>query len=226
MTRPWETLGKEPTEWGEVELRRRAEDDFLLTLDKRVVMTSAAHRSERALAELATEVLKGVAAPRVLIAGLGMGFTLRSALDTLSPDAQVVVVELLPVVVEWCRGPLAGLSDSALSDPRVRIVVGDVSAEIAAAAARGGQRFDASILDLFEGPSGDADPVLGLQGLARIHAALSRVGVLTVWSERPERRFERALVRQGFRYECHRAGRGGLRHALYRARPKRPGAVA
>ena len=133
MTRPWQTLGSESTAWGEIELRRRGDDDFLLTLEGRVLMTSAAHRSERALAELATEVLPNVPAPRILIAGLGLGYTLRAALDDLPRDAEVVVVELLPAVVEWCRGPLAQLSGAALSDPRVRVVVGDVAGEIASA---------------------------------------------------------------------------------------------
>lgn len=214
MTRPWEVLGRQATDWGEIELRRRGEGDYLLTLDGRVVMTSSAHRSERALAELALADLRPGSAPRVLIAGLGLGYTLRAALDALSADARVAVVELLPPVVEWCRGPLAALSGDALRDPRVRVISGDVGREIARAAAR----YDAIVLDLFEGPKGRDDPVLGLEGLSRIRAALARGGVLTVWSERPERAFERALARQGFDFECHRPGRGGLRHAVYRAR--------
>jgi spermidine synthase len=216
LTRPWQTLGREHTAWGEIELRQRGETDFLLTLDGRVVMTSSAHRSERVLAELATSQLRETRSPRVLVAGLGLGYTLRAALDGLGPEAEVVVAELLSPVVKWCRGPLASLSNDALRDPRVRVVVGDVQREIEAAA--GGARFDAIVLDLFEGPRGEDDPVLGLHALKRIGRALARGGVLAVWSEKPEPGFERALGRSGFDFECQRAGRGGLRHAVYRAR--------
>lgn len=217
MTRPWRTLGREATAWGEVELRQRGEDDFLLSLDGRVVMTSAAHRSERLLAELATSELAVSRDPRVLVAGLGLGYTLRAALDTLGPDAEVVVAELLPAVVQWCRGPLAALSGNALGDPRVRVVERDVRCEIEAAAASR-RPFDAIALDLFEGPRGADDPLLGARALRRIRRALTPAGVLAVWSERPEAGFERALARSGFAFECRRAGRGGLRHAVYRAR--------
>jgi spermidine synthase len=154
--------------------------------------------------------------PRVLVAGLGLGYTLRAVLDDLGTGAEVVVAELLPPVVDWWRGPLATLSDDALGDPRVRVVVGDVHREIGAAA--GSSRFDAIVLDLFEGPRGEDDPVLGLRALKRIRRALAVGGVLAVWSEKPEAGFERALARSGFDFECQRAGRGGLRHAVYRAR--------
>ena len=217
MTRPWKTLGREATAWGAIELRQRGPDDFLLTLDGRVVMTSSAQRSERALAELATSQLRGAPAPRVLIAGLGLGYTLRAALDDLGPGAEVVVAELLPAVVEWCRGPLAVCSGDALSDARVRVFVGDVRREIELAASRA-RRFDAIVLDLFEGPRGEADPLLGQRALEKIRKALAAGGVLAVWSEKPESGFERALGRCGFEFECQRAGRGGLRHAVYRAR--------
>ncbi len=217
MTRPWKTLGREATAWGAIELRQRGPDDFLLTLDGRVVMTSSAHRSERVLAELATSQLRGAPAPRVLIAGLGLGYTLRAALDDLGPGAEVVVAELLPAVVEWCRGPLAVCSGDALSDARVRVFVGDVRREIELAASRA-RRFDAIVLDLFEGPRGEADPLLGQRALEKIRKALAAGGVLAVWSEKPESGFERALGRCGFEFECQRAGRGGLRHAVYRAR--------
>ena len=95
---------------GPLELRQRGERGFLITIAGRVLMTSEATRSEHALARLACEALGGRPRPRLLLGGLGMGFTLREALDQLPPDARVVVVDLNPVVVDWCRGPLAALT--------------------------------------------------------------------------------------------------------------------
>ena len=113
-------------------------------------MTSAAHRSEAALGALACARLARRRAPRVLLGGLGMGFTLRAALEVLPPRASVVVVELHRVVIEWCRGPLGALTAGAACDPRVSFEVADVARVIAHAALP----FDAIELDLFEGPRG------------------------------------------------------------------------
>jgi spermidine synthase len=141
-----------------LELRRRGECDFLITHDGRVLMTSAAHRSEMALARLALAKLAARRAPQVLLGGLGMGFTLRAALDALSPRARVVVAELHPVVVEWCRGPLASLNQAAVHDPRVSVEVCDVARVIGS-----GRSFDAIAVDLFAGPQGPGrdDPHFG-----------------------------------------------------------------
>src|SRR6185369_1452532 len=117
---------------GQLDLRRRGEKDFLITIAGRVLMSSAAHRSEDKLAELACAGLARKRRARVLVSGLGMGFTLRAALDQLGPDAEVTVAELNPVVVEWCTsGPLAPLTASAACDPRVTVEVADVSVHIA-----------------------------------------------------------------------------------------------
>lgn len=196
-----------------LELRRRGHSDFLITLEGRVVMTSAAHRSEVALAELACEALRPRRRPRVLVGGLGMGFTLRAALDALPPAAHVTMAELNPVVVKWCRGPMAVLSDGALADPRVEVVVGDVADVIREAEAGS---WDAIALDLYEGPRtrDHHDPHFGSWAVERAHRALRPGGVLAVWSEQPDRRFEKLLSAAGFSVSHKRPGRGGLRHAV------------
>jgi spermidine synthase len=217
MTRPWETLARVRTARGELSLRRRGPRDWLIALGPRVIMTSAAHRSESLLAMVACDALGPRRRPRVLIAGLGLGFTLRAALDALAPGARVEVAELEPAVVDWCRGPLAEVTRHALEDPRVRVRVEDVAQPLTRAAA-GSARFDAVVLDLFEGPGGDEDPIFGRAGLARIAAALADDGVLAVWSERADARFERRLRLAGFAWERVRSSGGGLRHVVYLAR--------
>jgi len=218
--RPWETLDRVDSPDGPLELRRRGERDFLITLAGRVLMNSSAHRSEAALAELACAGLTASKVPRVLISGLGMGLTLRAALDVLPAAATVVVAELNPAVVDWCRGPLAELTASAVDDARVAIALQDVAAVVRAAAQRG-PRFDAILLDLYEGPAtgaaGREDRFFGERALAVTRSALTRGGVFGVWAERPDAGFEKRLAAAGFRVEMSRPGRGGLRHAIYAA---------
>jgi spermidine synthase len=166
--------------------------------------------------------------PRVLIGGLGMGYTLRAALDALPRSARVVVAEIDPVIVRWCRGHLAGLTGSSLDDPRVRIEIADVAAVIAAAT-QGGEPFDAIVLDLYEGPreaqGGAADPLYGRRALERTRAALAPEGVFAVWSEDADAPFAARLATAGFEVERLRPGKGGPRHVVYLARaiPKRSG---
>jgi len=222
MTRAWETVDAVETERGELELRQRGERDFLITIGGRVLMNSSANRSEIVLAEIACESLPGAA--RVLIGGLGMGYTLRAALDQLPADAEVVVAELHPAVAQWCRGPLAPLTQEAANDPRVRIELGDV-AELISQSAQGpvAGRFDAIVLDLYEGPHGRADrrhPHYGDRALERSHNALRKGGVFAVWSEDPDAAFERRLRASGFEVERKRPGRGGRRHAVYLAKKR------
>lgn len=195
-----------------LELRRRGERDFLITHDGRVLMTSAAHRSESVLAETAVSRLPPRRSPRILVGGLGMGFTLRAALDVLPPRATVVVAELHPVVVDWCRGPLAGLTGAAVDDPRVQVRIGDVALAIAS-----GGPFHAVVLDLFVGPQRPAagDPHFGPAALRRTRDALTPDGVFAVWSEQADPSFEKGLAQAGFGVEKARPGRGGLRHVVY-----------
>jgi spermidine synthase len=242
MTRPWRTVGAAERPEGRLELRRRGDSEAVITLGGRVLMNGAAHRSEAALAELACRPIAGLPHPRVLLGGLGMGFTLRAALDVLPRQASVLVVEIDPLIVDWCRGPLADLTRLAIADPRVRVEVADAAAAIEAAGAGGAATpataagaasggFDAILLDLYEGPrtatQGRDDPLYGRAALARAHAALAPGGRFAVWSEEPDTAFEARLTAAGFDWKRHRPGGGGPRHAVYvaavsrRAGPRR-----
>jgi spermidine synthase len=136
----------------------------------------------------------------------------------------VVVAELNPVVASWCRGPLAGLTNNASSEPRVTIVIDDVAEVIAKAAQAGSQRFDAIIIDLYEGPGSGTDPkndpFYGSRALSTTAAALAPAGVFAVWGENPDAPFEKRLSAAGFSVERLRPGRGGLRHVVYVAQTK------
>lgn len=219
MTRPWQTLDRFASEEGEIELRRRGPGEFLITVAGRVLMNSAASRSETALARIACAELGARAAPRVLIGGLGMGCTLRAALDALPASASVVVAELNETMLRWCRGPLAELTANAVYDPRVAVRIEDVAAAIRAAAAPAAERYDAVLLDLYEGPhpasQARGHPHYGAAALARAHAALRPGGILAIWSEDPDPLFERALGRAHFAVRLERPGRGGRRHGVY-----------
>ncbi len=224
--RPWQTLESIQTPEGPLELRQRGETDFLITIDGRVLMTSANHRSEDALAEVACEALQGVVKPRVLLGGLGMGYTLRAALDNLPKDAEIDVVDLNPCVIRWCKGPLAALTGNALADRRVKVHEGDVAHTIARCPAA---RYHAIIIDLYEGPhhalNTIRDPLYGVTALAMTWNALKPNGVFAVWSEEPDRAFEGRMANAGFNLTRLRRGQGGRIHAVYlgiRARPPKP----
>ncbi len=223
MAQPWQTIDRVDTEDGVLELRRRGTRDFLILINNRVLMNSGANRSEIALGELACRKAATGRRPRVLIGGLGMGLTLKAALDSLPFTAQVVVAELNPVVVKWCHGPLAGLTANAVDDPRVTVRIEDVSVVIKKAAqTHGAERFDAIILDLYEGPHArtDAanDPFYGSRALKTTAAALLPGGVFAVWGESPDAAFEKRLAAAGFSVDVQRPGRGGLRHVVYVAK--------
>jgi spermidine synthase len=219
MAQPWQTIDKVDTPDGVLELRQRGERDFLILINNRVLMNSSANRSEVALGELACRTAASNPRPRVLIGGLGMGLTLRAALDSLPTTALVVVAELNPVAVKWCHGPLAELTENAVDDPRVTVKIDDVSTVIKKAAQASSERFDAIILDLYEGPHArtDAmnDPFYGNRALKTTAAALLPDGVFAVWGESPDAEFEKRLVATGFTVTVQRPGRGGLRHVVY-----------
>jgi spermidine synthase len=230
MANPWETLASVSTDAGPLALLRRGEKDFLITIKGRVLMTSAAHRSEDALAKLACGGLRNRAGARVLVSGLGMGFTLRAALDELAADAEVVVAELNAVVVEWCAGPLGPLTAGAARDARVTIEVEDVADLLARVADDAhAPRFDAIVLDMHEGPQTNVrpnDPLYGPAAVLRTRQALASGGVLAVWCEGPSPGFERSLRAAGLHYERVRAGRGARIHHVYVARTSASRATA
>jgi spermidine synthase len=223
MARPWRIVDSVDTDEGRLDLRHRGETDFLITIDRRVLMNSSANTSEMVLGELACKSLKNKNNPGVLVGGLGMGFTLKAALNNLPDKAEVVVAELNPIMVKWCRGPIAHLSGGAVDDPRVKVVLDDVAAVIRNAAIKGkANRFDAIILDLYEGPHGGApgrgENLYGDRAIALSSSALKAGGIFAVWSEDPDKAFEKRLKAAGFSVYRQRPGRGGRRHVVYIAR--------
>jgi spermidine synthase len=185
-------------------------------------MNSRLRGSEEALATLACARSPAATSGRILIGGLGMGYTLRAALSVLGPGAHVDVVELVPGVVAWAKGPMAPIFGESLSDPRVHIIVSDVSAVIADAR----QAYDAILLDVDNGPEGLTrsanDALYGVAGLGAAMAALRTGGVLAVWSSAPDPAFTQRLRRIGFAVAEERprangkSGRGA-RHVIWLA---------
>jgi spermidine synthase len=220
MAQPWKTIESIATDEGILELRQRGERDFMIMIGSQVLMNSLANRSEVMLGQLGCGHLSESERPRVLVGGLGMGFTLKAALDTLPATARVVVAELNPAVLEWCRGTLAALTENAVYDPRVTVEIGDVASLIRKSAVNGGEsRFDAIILDLYRGPHAKThhsdDPLYGSRAIENMRAALKPCGVVAVWGENYDEGFDKRLRSAGFTVTTDRPGRGGLRHVVF-----------
>jgi spermidine synthase len=218
----WVQLGVASVPGGDSELRlmqRGAE--YSIFAGSIELMSSRLSGSEEALASLTCSRLKARAKPHVLIGGLGMGFTLRTALSSLGADAAVTVAELVPEVIAWARGPLAAIHGLSLSDPRVTVFEGDVANLIAGARSR----YDAILLDVDNGPEGlmrkSNDDLYDAYGLREAHTALRPGGVLAVWSSAPRLAFTQALRAAGYSVEDLRVwakGRpGGARHVIWLA---------
>ena len=201
-------------------IRRGSEYSIMLGANE--LMNSRLSGSEEAMSTLARTQIADIAGPVVLIGGLGMGFTLRTALQVFGPAARIEVAELVPEIVDWARGPMAHLHAGTLDDPRVRIHVADVGALIRDAAAR----YHAILLDVDNGPDGLSregnDALYTAQGLQQAWSALRPGGVLAVWSSGPDPRFTQRLRKTGFAVteEIVRARRtgGGARHTIWLAR--------
>ena len=221
---PWIELDRTSLpQGGELRLMRRGHE-FSIKLGVAELMTSRLFASEAALATLAAEKLKDRPKARVLIGGLGMGFTLRAALGAFGAEAQFVVAELVPAVVRWARGPMAELFGGCLDDRRVELVEADVATLIRAAK----PPYDAILLDVDNGPEGMTqsanDHLYSMRGLAAARAALRPGGVLAVWSQGPDRAFAKRFEKAGFSVEDKRvraAGvHGGSRHVIWLGVPK------
>lgn len=203
---------------GELKLSRRG-DEFSIRLDTIELMNSRLSASEEALATIGYSRIADRKRPRILIGGLGMGFTLRAMLSVASPDALIVVSELLPAVVSWAKGPMASLFEGCLDDPRVRIDMTDVAKIMR----DGAGAWDAILLDVDNGPDGMTqnanDSLYGMSGLAVARRALKPGGVLGVWSQGPDRDFAKRMSKAQFEVEevkvrAHR-GKSGARHVLW-----------
>ncbi|MDE2437687.1 MAG: spermidine synthase [Sphingomonadales bacterium] len=219
-------LGTAQVPGGE-ELKLFAHDrDFMIVLGHNELMSTRMRGSEEALANLTLDRLKGRPAPNLLVGGYGMGFTLRAALARMAQDGRVTVAELVPEIIEWARGPMVGVAEGCLEDPRVTLRMDDV-AEVMLLAP---EPFDAILLDVDNGPDGlvraDNNRIYSKSGLHNARRALKPGGVLAIWSAAPDRAFTRRLESVGFAVEevevrarVGKSGKGkGPRHVIWFAR--------
>jgi spermidine synthase len=218
MAQPWIVLASETTADGVLELRKRGERDYLITIGGRILMSSAAHRSEVALAEWGCALANTTPAPHVLVSGLGMGFTLQATLGQLDATARVDVAELNPIVIDWCKGPLGALTASSATDRRVKMHVTDVAEHIARYCGDGADKYDALVLDMYEGPQARPEPrhpLYGERAARNMASALKSRGRVAVWCEAQSPGFEKYLEAAGFHVQCKRAGKGARVHMVY-----------
>jgi len=215
----WELLGESSAPDGtDIQLRRR-DGEYLILANGKPLMSSRLHGSEEALATLGCSRARTLEQPRVLVGGLGMGFTLRAVLDVLPFNAVVTVAELVPAVIEWNRGSLGTLAGHPLRDPRVRVQAADVGFTLRAN--RG--RFDVVLLDTDNGPAAftaaDNAGLYDNAGVAAAFAALRPGGTLAVWSAWDDLKFAQRLRFHGFLVEVARVRarprRGGPRHTIF-----------
>lgn len=216
---PWKMLDRAPIPGGgELTLMQRGRE-LAIRVNGAELMASRAHASEELMAVLAFERLAHVPNPRVLIGGLGLGYTLRAALDVFPRSAKIVVAELVPQVVTWMRGPLAHLAGHPLDDPRTVIELADAAVILRDSPGV----FHALLIDIDNSPTTLAreanSSLYSSQGMAFARAALAPGGVLVVWSAGPDARFAERMRRAGFRVEVTRAsahGEGqGRGHTLF-----------
>jgi spermidine synthase len=213
-----------PDGGGEIRLLRHGAD-FSIMLGRIELMNSRMSGSEEALAALTCARLTSRAGPRLLIGGLGMGFTLRAALAQTGKDADLVVAELVPAVIAWAHGPLAPLFGDSLADRRVTVVEDDVGALIRSAR----EAYDSILLDVDNGPDALTrkanDWLYAAKGLEAARSALRPGGILAIWSAYPDRVFAERLRRARFAVEeikvRARQGRGA-HHIIWLATKSGP----
>jgi spermidine synthase len=239
----FELLGQALSPDGTVIQLMRRGDEFVILAGGAPLMSSRMHGSEDLLAAFgcrraaAPRQSAAKHSPRILIGGLGMGYTLRVALDMLPPHATVVVAELIPEVVAWNHGPLAPLAGHPLADPRVRIEIIDVAALLSSSASSDRSRsrapqtaqpaksqFDAILLDVDNDPGAFTDSrnaaLYSTAGIAAVSASLKPGGVFAVWSAREDSKFEHRLRAAKLTVQLERArshANKGSRHTIYLA---------
>ena len=219
---PWEFLDGAPIPGGKGELRLyKRGKEFSIRRDRCELMNSRMHGSEDALAELACTRIVDRLCPRVLIGGLGMGYTTAAALLRLRADGQLIVAELVPAVVKWNRGPLADLAGRPLENERVTVREVDIAQILKVEH----ETYDAILLDVDNGPEGltrkGNDWLYSRAGLDAAFATLRSGGVLAVWSASPDRAFAQRLRAAGFEVDevqvRSRGSRRGARHTIWLA---------
>jgi len=220
---PWTLLDSTqvPGNGGELRLYQRNNEFSIKIVGRGELMNSRVHDSEDALAEHTCARLVNCAKPQLLIGGLGMGFTLAAALRHVSDQAQVVVAELVPAVVDWNRGSLGDCAGHPLRDPRVTVSEMDVARMLTT----GEQTYDAILLDVDNGPEGltrkENDWLYSTNGLNAAYTVLRPQGVLAVWSAGPDQAFLQRLRKVGFEVDEVRVrahGSKGARHIIWFAK--------
>ncbi len=218
--KPWITVGEALSPDGtRLELVEH-DGEYIIRADDLPLMSTRMHFSEVELARLVCTKLRPGA--KVMIGGLGLGYTLRAALDLIPKDGTAVQVELVPEVVEWNKGPLAPFAEHPLDDKRTELVQGDVAKAIRGVRSE----YDSIMLDVDNGPS----PLVSERnawlytdhGLQAIRGALKNSGRVAIWSADDEPRFISRMKRNGFRAQKHEIqahkGKGGIRHVIFTGR--------
>jgi len=220
--KPWETLGEAAAPDGTRITLARRDTEYVILANGQLLMTSRMHTSEETLAAVACEALGSRPGLRVLIGGLGMGYTLRTALDNLPADADVVVAEIVPAVVAWNTDIIGSLAGHPLRDPRVTMDVRDIAETLRTNRAG----FDAIMVDVDNGADAIAVStnrgLYGTQGVRAMRDALRPGGVLTVWSDGDDKPYGRLLRTAGFTVEMRRVRARdrarGPKHTVFIAR--------
>lgn len=222
--KPWIELGTAqiPNDGGVLTLRQR-DQEFSISLSgpRGELMNSRRFNSEQQLSVLGCAHLKNRDNARVLVGGMGMGYTLAAALEAVSSNAEVTVADLIPEVVEWNRGPLGDCAGRPLDDVRVSVHIGDVAELLT----KGDARYDAVLLDVDNGPEGlthsDNNWLYSVEGTSSIFSSLAPGGVLAVWSAGPDSMYVGRLKKAGFQVKVEtvreRPGKGA-RHTIFVAK--------
>jgi spermidine synthase len=212
---------KIPNDGGELKLSQR-DNDFAIRLTgvHGELMSSRMYSSELALAELGCAHIQGLENTKVLVGGMGMGFTLSAALKATSPSSEVLVAELVPEIIEWNKGALGEVAGRPLNDDRVRVYLGDVAELFMTKQAS----YDAILLDVDNGPEAfthdDNSELYSIESLNAIRQTLRPNGMLAVWSAWHDPRFTKKLKKAKFKvsFKIVRAHKGkGSKHTIYLA---------
>lgn len=219
--KPWIELGTAeiPNDGGVLTLRQR-DQEFSISLSgpRGELMNSRRFNSEQQLSVLGCAHLRDYKKARVVVGGMGMGYTLAAALEAVPRSAEVIVADLIPEVVEWNRGPLGECAGRPLDDSRVDVHIGDVGELLE----KGDSEFDAVLLDVDNGPEGlthsDNNWLYSIEGTSCIYQSLTPNGVLAVWSAGPDTMYVNRLKKAGFRVDVktvrERPGKGA-RHTIF-----------